>query len=390
MPKVLVFAERMLPSTQTFIPLQVHELRRYVPQYVGLIPAERNYPLPHPAVLLTHDRSLRSRLRRELYRWNGFAPEFQSKLARTEPQLIHAHFAEGASAALAISNQLRIPVLVHLRGGAELFSETELRRHPFQWPYLAYRRQLWERASAFLCVSKFIRQKAMTARFPPDKLRVQYTGIHCEQFTPKRPVTAKDRHLVIYVGRLVEYKGCDYLLRAMALVRQRVPAAKLVIIGEGEFRSVLERVNGELRVGASFLGEMPQSEIRNWLEKARVFCVPSVTLKGGMSEAFGNVFSEAQAMGVPVVSFRHGGIPETMRDGITGLLAPERDVEQLAAHLRRFLVEDAFWAEARQRGMAWIRENFSVQRQTEKLERLYDEAIEQFNPGSFAQRALAD
>jgi glycosyltransferase involved in cell wall biosynthesis len=176
----------------------------------------------------------------------------------------------------------------------------------------------------------------------------------------------------------------------MALVQKRVPAAKLVIIGEGEFRSVLERANGELRVGASFLGEMPQSEIRNWLEKARVFCVPSVTLKGGMSEAFGNVFSEAQAMGVPVVSFRHGGIPETMQEGVTGLLATERDVEQLAAHLRRFLVEDAFWAEAREMGMAWVREHFSVERQTEKLERLYDRAVGQFDDCIFAQQGLVD
>jgi len=388
MPRVLVFAERMLPSTQTFIPLQVNELRRYAPQYVGLIPADRNYRLPHPPVLLTEDRSPISRVRRELFRWTGIGPSFRTRLALTKAHLIHAHFAEGIPPAVAISKQLRLPLLLHLRGGAEMLNDVELRRHAFEWPYLAYRKQAWARCTAFLCVSEFIRGKALAAGFPAEKLRVHYTGMHCEQFTPQLPVSAKDHDLVVYVGRLVQYKGCDYLLRAMALVQKLRPSVKLIIIGEGEFRPVLEQVNAELGVGAAFLGEMPQADIRKWLEKARVFCGPSVTIEGGMSEAFGNVFTEAQAMGVPVVSFRHGGIPETMQEGVTGLLAQERDVEQLAAHLQRFLVEDRFWAEARERGMSWVRERFSVQLQTEKLEGIYDQVVDGFDPGRFAQRGL--
>ena len=94
-----------------------------------------------------------------------------------------------------------------------------------------------------------------------------------------------------------------------------------------------------------------------------------------MSEAFGNVFTEAQAMGVPVVSYRHGGIPETLLDGETGLLAPEGDQQQLAAHLSRYLTDDEYWSRARDAGMKWVRENFDVHAQTIKLERIYDEVI---------------
>ena len=106
-----------------------------------------------------------------------------------------------------------------------------------------------------------------------------------------------------------------------------------------------------------------------------------------MSEAFGNVFSESQAMGVPVVSFRHGGIPETMRDGITGLLAPERDF----AHARRSF--DALsrrrcvLGQSREEGMRWVRQQFDVRSQTAKLENLYDGVIRQFQPGSRLQVA---
>ena len=94
-----------------------------------------------------------------------------------------------------------------------------------------------------------------------------------------------------------------------------------------------------------------------------------------MSEAFGNVFTEAQAMGVPVVSYRHGGIPETMLDGKTGLLADERDEKQLATNLSRYLSDANFWAASRELGMRWVRENFDVLKQTAKLETLYDEVI---------------
>jgi glycosyltransferase involved in cell wall biosynthesis len=186
---------------------------------------------------------------------------------------------------------------------------------------------------------------------------------------------------------LVPYKGCDYLLRAMQIVRQRRPQARLVVIGDGVFRVALEQMNRELGVRATFLGEQKQPVIREWLERARVFCAPSVTLDDGMSEAFGNVFTESQCMGVPVVSTRHGGIPETTQEGVTGLLAPERDFAMLAEHLNRYLTDDAFWAHSRLEGMQWIRRQFDVRTQTEKLETIYDHVIQSFQPGSRFQHA---
>ena len=244
----------MLPSTQTFIPLQVDELRRYTAQYVGLIPADRNFALPQEPILLAKNRSPSSRCRRELYRWMGIAPRFHASVQRVGSQLIHAHFAEGASPALFMSNRLNLPLILHLRGGAELMPDNELRRHLFQLPFLAFRRQLWQRASLFLCVSQYIREKAIRAGFPEEKVRVHYTGMNCSAFAPSLPVSEKDPNLVLYVGRLVPYKGCDYLLRAMKQVQQRRPQARLVVIGDGTFRATLEQLNRELGVGATFLG----------------------------------------------------------------------------------------------------------------------------------------
>lgn len=223
MNTVLVFAERMLPSTQTFIPLQVNELRRYIAQYVGLIPADRNLALPHEPILLTKERTRSARCRREAYRWLGVAPHFHSRLQQVGSQLIHAHFAEGASPALFMSNRLNLPLVLHLRGGAEMMPDSDLRRHLFQMPFLAYRRRVWQRTSLFLCPSNYIREKAIRAGFPEEKVRVQYTGMNFSAFTPSPSISEKDPNLVLYVGRLVPYKGCDYLLRAMQIVRRIRP-----------------------------------------------------------------------------------------------------------------------------------------------------------------------
>ena len=181
---------------------------------------------------------------------------------------------------------------------------------------------------------------ALKAGFPPYKTYVHFNGLDCKIFTPKMPVTEKDPNLVLFVGRLIPYKGCDYLIRAMQLVQRERPGSRLVIIGDGSSRGDLQELAKSLEINCTFLGELKPAEIRSWLEKARVFCAASVTTQDGQSEAFGVVFLEAQAMGVPVVSFRHGGIPETMREGVTGLLAEEKDVKGLAGQVLRYLGDE--------------------------------------------------
>jgi glycosyltransferase involved in cell wall biosynthesis len=171
----------------------------------------------------------------------------------------------------------------------------------------------------------------------------------------------------------------------MQLVQRQRPGAHLVVIGDGGCRKQLELLARTLEIRCDFLGELKPAELRSWLEKARVFCGPSVTLPDGQSEAFGIVFLEAQSMGVPVVSFRHGGIPETMREGITGLLAEEGDVKGLADRLMLYLSDDEFWSQSREEGMRWVRENFDNTVQAGKLEEIYRRTISGFRSEQFEQ-----
>jgi colanic acid/amylovoran biosynthesis glycosyltransferase len=383
--RVIVFAERVLPSTQTFIPAQVNLLHNFAPTYAGLLPAAKNIDLGQEPILLRSNRSLISRIVCELYRWTGVGHDYHAQLQALHATLIHAHFAEGGPPALFISKRLNLPLVLHLHGGAELMTDANLRSRWFEWPFLAHRRNLWRRASAFLCVSEYSRRCALQAGFPQDKLHVHFAGLDCRAFPPKLPLADKDQELVLFIGRLIEYKGCDYLIRAMQLVQRQRPGAHLVVLGDGRCRGQLELLAKSLQIKCDFLGELKPVELRSWLDKARILCGPSVTLPDGQSEAFGIVFLEAQSMGVPVVSFRHGGIPETMREGVTGLLADEGDVHGLANQLLRYLNDDKFWSQSREQGMRWVRGNFDNGVQAAKLENIYRRAIRGFRPNEFEQ-----
>ena len=387
--RIIVFAERVLPSTQTFIPAQVNLLQSFSSTYAGLLPATKNIDLGQKPILLRHDRSIVSRAASELYRWTGVGRNYHAPLKALDAALIHAHFAEGGPPALFLSKRLSLPLILHLHGGAELMTDADLRSRWYEWTFLAHRRNLWKRASAFLCVSEYSRRCALKAGFPQHKLLVHFAGLDCKAFAPKLPCKEKDQELVLFIGRLIEYKGCDYLIRAMQLVQRQRPGAHLVVIGDGRCREDLGLLAKSLEIKCDFLGELKPLELRSWLDKARVFCGPSVTLPDGQSEAFGIVFLEAQAMGVPVVSFRNGGIPETMRDRVTGLLAEEGDVQGLANQLLRYLSDDQFWRQSREQGMRWVRANFDNAVQACKLEDIYRRAISGFRPNQFEQSILA-
>jgi len=176
---------------------------------------------------------------------------------------------------------------------------------------------------------------------------------------------------VLFVGRLVEVKGCEYLIRAMALVQEVHRDAKLVVIGDGPLRASLESLaRAELR-GCRFLGAQPPEVVRAWMNRARVLSVPGVTAASGATEGLGQVCLEAQAMGLPVAGFASGGVPEAVEHGVTGLLGPERDHCRLAAGIGHVLSDTAVWERLSAAGPARMRVRFDLRTCTAGLEAIY-------------------
>ena len=358
-PTVLIFKETLLPLSETFIAAQVGQLKHFAPRYVGLGRVSSSLPLPNDSILLTETISRISDVRQKLYRRIGIAPAFHRRAAGAAAQLIHAHFASGGRSALPLARQLGIPLVVTLHGSDVTVKVNFRKRYE----------ELWRNASMFICISEFIRHQALKAGFPEEKLLKLFIGVDLEVF---RPVdTKRDRNLVVFVGRLVEKKGCSYLLQAMAQVQKEYRNARFVVIGDGPLRASLEAAARQLNVPAEFLGPQSAPVVREWISRARIFCAPSVAAANGDSEGLGMVFAEAQAMGTPVVSFRHGGIPEVVLHERTGLLAEERNVTELATQLLRLLEDDTLWNRLSEHGVAMIRERFDIRRQTSELEELY-------------------
>jgi colanic acid/amylovoran biosynthesis glycosyltransferase len=374
---VLIYKTELLHLSETFIEAQARALKIFRPQFVGLRRAAKSLVLPNDAIILTKNNRVSSRLQILLYRILGIAPSFMRTLQAVKPALLHSHFATESITALPIADHLNIPLIVTLHGADVTVNDSAMRDSFGGRLYLRGREQLQRRASLFICVSEFIKQKAIEKGFPREKLYTHYIGIDRGRFAPSGQ--QRKGESILFVGRLTEKKGCQYLLRAVALVQQKRSQARVTILGDGPLRSSLEVLARQLRVRCTFLGAQPADVIRQHLEATRILCVPSVTAANGDSEGLGMVFAEAQCMGVPVVSFAHGGIPEIVENGKTGLLAPEFDYTQLANHILTYLTEDGFWRQSAEQGAERIRTGFDLEAQTAKLEVLYAKVIAEFD-----------
>jgi colanic acid/amylovoran biosynthesis glycosyltransferase len=369
MRKVLVFKETLLPLSETFIQGQVAALTSFHAVLAGLERCSPSLPVQTDAILLSERGPFFSDLRAKLYRKTGIAPVFHSKARAFRPDLVHAHFANGGRAALPLATTIGVPLVVTLHG-ADITTEKRPGRYT----------ALGKQASLFLCVSEFIRTKALDIGLAADKLRVHYIGIDLDVFRPV-PGVERGRHL-LFVGRLVEKKGCEYAIRAMKEVQAVDPGCGLRIVGDGPLRASLERLAKELNVDCQFVGFQPASVVRDEMLRAKIFCVPSVVAANGDSEGLGTVFVEAQAMGLPVVTFDHAGMGEAVIDGVTGLLSPERDAMGLAQSILRLLKDDGLWESYHNAAIMLVADRFDLKQQTSILEDIYKEVLERKRSGT--------
>jgi colanic acid/amylovoran biosynthesis glycosyltransferase len=364
---LIVYREELLGPSETFIRAQAESLQRFSAFYFGLrrIPG---LPLPDLRFHILSGTGWVGRLRRARFKLLGPSADLERTLASTEPALIHAHFGPDACNAMALARALDIPLIVTFHGYDATVSNQYL-------PALYVRRQndLKRFAAKVLCVSNFIRDRVIEKGFPPKKTIVHYTGVDTDLFRPDRTVSRLP--FVLFVGRLVAKKGCEYLIRAMSRVQEALPDVQLVVIGEGPLRPELERQAATALKSYQFLGAQNPTVVRNWMNRAMVFCAPSLTAPTGDAEGFGMVFAEAQAMGLPIVSFASGGIPEAVADGQTGFLVRERDWKALADRLLILLSDEELWLRFSDAGQIRIRTRFDVWKQASVLESIYDSVL---------------
>jgi glycosyltransferase involved in cell wall biosynthesis len=293
-------------------------------------------------------------------------------LRERETALLHAHFGVEGVYAIQTAKALHVPLVTTLHGFDVTISKSQLlaSKKPSWMNYVTWRRDLFNEGAVFICVSDHIRRRAMEWGYPEERIVVLPIGVDVESIQPAGFV---ETPRILHVARLVEKKGTADLLQAFAIVRKAVPAAQLVVIGDGPLRASLNDLARELGVGGSvrFMGAQQHGETLRQLSQSRLLCLPSVTASNGDQEGLGMVLLEAAAAGKPVVGTDHGGIPEAVTDGSNGFLVPERDIAGLADRLLALLTDPQLCDQFGKAGREMVVERFNLRRQTDKLEFLY-------------------
>ncbi len=219
-----------------------------------------------------------------------------------------------------------------------------------------------------------------------EKCRIVPYGIHVEDYatTPEVERRAEElraehegRKIVLFVGRLIYYKGADVLVRAMGALSESsaLAGADLVMIGRGPLEAQLREIAvANNTIGRiTFLPPQPNEDLVAWYHAADVFALPSVA----RSEAFGLVQVEAHASGTPTVSTNlTTGVPYVNQHERTGIVVEPHDIRGLAEALDKLLADDElrerYGAQAKERALA----EFSIPRMVEQTLAVYREAME--------------
>jgi colanic acid/amylovoran biosynthesis glycosyltransferase len=373
-PKIIIYADHLLYSSETFILAQASALSEFEPVYAGSRRVAGLDLTPHQVDLLNQTGSVWGKCRELSFKLTGFAPDFVKRLGARGPALVHAHHGPNGLRALPLASKLNIPLIVTFHGSDVTVCDLRYQKATLGFRhYLANKNKLKKSGALFLTVSRFILRKLVEQGFPEERALVHYTGVDTKKFQP----ASKEREpMILFVGRLEESKGAQFLISAAGEVQKQLPEAELVLIGEGSLRQALEKDAKQRLRRYRFLGVQTSEQVCEWMNRASLVCVPSVTRRSGEQEGFGMACAEAQAVAKPVVAFSSGGIPEVVRHGTTGFLAEEGDWRAFAKYILMLLRSPELRARFGRSGREWVIRQFDLEQCTKRLEVIYCAEIE--------------
>lgn len=365
--RVVAWRDYWLAPSETFIRDQVTELVQWQAICVGRRQFARALVVPHFA---PHTDALAGRVASRLPPSRHTRGGYDRLLADPAVKLVHAHFGQDALTALPYASRAGKPLVVSFYG----MDVTALpyRRSPAGLRYRRRLPELFEQAHTLIAPSEFLAEQLEQLGAPRAKMQFIPPGTAVG--APPEP--DGERRGIIFVGRLVEKKGVADLLTAVSLLPQPQRSVPVTIVGYGPLLPGLTRMAERLELNVTFAGQRSSAQVQRLLQEHAVFCGPSRRAPDGDSESLGMVFIEAALAGLPVASYRHGGVPEAVGDGETGLLAPEGDTAALATNLQTLLDDPGRSAEMGRAGYRRAARLFNLRTQTAALEQMYDSVAE--------------
>ena len=234
------------------------------------------------------------------------------------------------------------------------------------------KKKAFEKASQVVVVSKQLAEKVREMA-PSVESEIISMGCDTTMFSPsyrkENYFKQNEKKVILFVGRLEEVKGVEYLIDAMEYTE-----AKLVIVGGGSLEEALKNKAERFEDRIEFFGPKTHAELREIYPSADVFVMSSVTTQKGAKEGFGLVMLEAMASGVPVVAFASGGIPQLITHNVNGLLCEEKDIKTLAENINKVLHDDVLRDRLIQSGNQTVKE-YDYKEIARKYSKIYEDAM---------------
>ena len=225
----------------------------------------------------------------------------------------------------------------------------------------------YELADKIICVSKDTKDILVeNYRINEGKISVIPNGVDTKKFHPLRN-TKRIENSILFVGRLDERKGVDFLVKTIPLVKKEIPNVKLFVGGKGKLREELENFVKlhNLESNVKFLGFVPDEKLPKWYNQVKVVVIPSIF------EGFGITAIEAMACGTPVIGTKVPGIVDIINDGKTGLLVPSQNSKELANAIIRVLRDEKLRQLLCENGRKEVTERFDWDRISQKFINIY-------------------
>ncbi|MCL4874370.1 glycosyltransferase [bacterium] len=283
--------------------------------------------------------------------------------AYNDIDIVHSHFAaEGAEAGARVASILKKP-FTFTAHAYEIFdiAHVDLKR-------LKY---LVEAASLVITPSEYNKKHLLdiAGSGHRDRIRIVRATIDADKFPPRALPGPDSGKNIITMGRLVKKKGTIYLVKAMRLVVEKYPDARLSIVGDGPEQGLLETCikKWNLEKNVFLLGAMSNEECNGLLDLSDIAVLPCITSDSGDRDVCPLTLQEAMAKEIPVVSTFAASVPELVEDGVSGLLVPEKDKRALAAALIRLIEDPALRKKLGENGRKRILGEFNITVQADKL-----------------------
>ncbi|MDO5970567.1 glycosyltransferase [Flavivirga aquimarina] len=235
-------------------------------------------------------------------------------------------------------------------------------------------KELFENVNAVILSSNYLKEKLIALGCDNNKIKIIPNGVDAYSAFPYKEKQIKTPVSLLSVGRIVPLKGHIFGVKVVEKLVSKGLNVNYTIIGDGDFKKELKRYIDTTLVkeNINLVGTKTQTEIIDYLHRSDLFLMTSVRDEDGRSEAFGLVTIEAQSTGTPVIAFDTGGVKETVKEGFSGYLVKEKDVETMAEKILLLVNNTTLFNELSKNARTFVEENFNKDLIFEKHEALYN------------------